>query len=318
MKNPLRNLLFLTLAGSAWLPLAAHGQAPAASPPVTPPAEQARPIPTPVPATEDFHGYACHNFKVDGCGAKLVEPHTPLPGRPWVWRTLFWGVYPSADIELLNRGFFVAYIGVGNTFGSPDALKHFDAFYATMTGGEYNLSKKPALEGLSRGGLYAYRWASEHPEQVGCIYGDAPVCDMKSWPGGRGKGAGSKSDWALAIQAYHFTDEQQLIDYKGNPIDTLAPLAAAGIPIIHVVGDADTTVPPAENTDIIRERYIKAGGVFAEVIKEGCGHHPHGLTDATPVADFIVAHCAGGDLAKAAAQVAPAAGSRLVLPRGKW
>ena len=38
--------------------------------------------------------------------------------------------------------------------------------------------------------------------------------------------------------------------------------------------------------------------MFAEIVKEGCGHHPHGLTDPTAVADFIVAHCAGGDAAQ--------------------
>ena len=315
MKLFLLRALLLSVVGPAWLPLAAHAQTAASSPPVSPTPQQA--VPTSPPATEDFHGYTCHNFKVDGCGAKLIDPHTPLPGNPWVWRTMFWGVYPSADIELLKRGFFVAYISVGNTFGSPDALKHFNAFYATMTG-EHALSKKPALEGLSRGGLYAYRWASEHPEQVGCIYGDAPVCDMKSWPGGRGKGTGSKEGWAQAIQAYHFTDEQQMLDYQGNPIDTLAPLAAARVPIIHVIGDADTTVPPAENTEVVRARYTAAGGVFVEIVKEGCGHHPHGLTDPTPVADFIVAHCAGGDAAHAAAETAPPPGARIVLPRGRW
>ena len=315
MKVVLFYPLLLWLIGPAWLPLAANAQTAAASPPVSPAPEQAPRAPA--PATQDFHGYVCHNFRVDGCDAKLVDPQTPLPGRPWVWRTLFWDAYPSADIELLRRGFHVAYIGVGNTFGSPDALKHFDAFYATMTGA-YGLSAKPALEGLSRGGLSAYRWASEHPEKVGCIYGDAPVCDMKSWPGGRGKGTGSKSDWALAIQAYHFADEPQMLDYQGNPVDMLAPLAAARIPIIHVVGDADTTVPPSENSDVVRERYIKAGGVFVEIVKENCGHHPHGLTDPTPVADFIVAHCAGGDAAQAAAGVALPPGTRLVLPRGRW
>jgi pimeloyl-ACP methyl ester carboxylesterase len=308
--------LLVLLVGPAWLPLVANAQTAAASPSVSPsPAQAARRAPA--AATQDFHGYTCRNFQVDGCDAKLVEPPTPLPGRPWVWRTLFWDAYPGLDIEMLKRGFYVAYIGVGNTFGSPDALRHFDAFYATMTG-EYGLSEKPALEGLSRGGLSAYRWASEHPEKVGCIYGDAPVCDMKSWPGGRGKGTGSKPDWALAIQAYHFTDEQQLLDYKGNPVDALAPLAAAHVPIIHVVGDADTTVPPAENTDVVRERYMKAGGTFVEIVKQGCGHHPHGLADPTPVADFIVAHCAGGEVAQAAAGVAPPPGARIVLPPGRW
>jgi hypothetical protein len=74
---------------------------------------------------------------------------------------------------------------------------------------------------------------------------------MKSWPGGKGKGKGSFSEWQEAIKDYHFTNEQQMMDFKGNPINILAPIAAAHIPIIHVCGDADTAVPESENTDIV-------------------------------------------------------------------
>jgi hypothetical protein len=265
----------------------------------------------------DYHGYTGHDFTVDGCDAKLVEPRTPLAGRPWVWRTMFWDAFPSADLALLGRGYYVAFVDVGNTFGCPDAMKHFDAFYAELTA-QCHLSARPALEGLSRGGLYAYRWAYVNTNKVGCIYGDAPVCDMKSWPGGKGKGSGSPADWQEAIKDYHFTSDQEMLDFKGNPIDILAPIAAAHIPVIHVVGDSDTGVPEAENTDIVRERYMKMGGQFALIVKQGCNHHPHGLADPTPVVDFIVAHTAGGDMAKAANATAPKPGSVLLLPPGKW
>ena len=248
---------------------------------------------------------------------KIVEPRNPLPGRLWVWRTMFWDVFTNADIALLERGFYLAFIDVGNTFGSPDAMKQFDAFYSDLTE-TYCFSKRPVLEGLSRGGLYSYRWASENPDKVGCIYGDAPVCDMKSWPGGQGKGTGSKADLEKAIHSYHFTDEQELFDYTGNPIDNLLPLAAAHVPIVHVYGDIDRIVPPSENSDIVRDRYVKLGGVFALIVKEGCAHHPHGLNDPTPVVNFIVAHCAEGNVAQAAARAAPAAGSMIRLLPGQW
>ena len=99
-----------------------------------------------------------------------------------------------------------------------------------------------------------------------------------------------------------------MIDYPGNPVDTLAPLAAAHVPLIHVVGDADTTVPPVENTDVMRARYLSLGGEFVEIVKQRCDHHPHGLADPTPVVEFIVAHCAGDEAAEAARKV--------VLPAG--
>src|ERR1700733_14381678 len=67
--------------------------------------------------TADYHGYSMSNFVVDGCNAHLVEPKVPLAGRPWVWRTMFWDAFPSADLALLKAGFHLAFIDVGNTFG---------------------------------------------------------------------------------------------------------------------------------------------------------------------------------------------------------
>lgn len=266
---------------------------------------------------EDYHGYALYKLVVSGCKGCVVQPKKSLPGQPWVWRTMFWDAFPAADLALLEAGFHVAFIDVGNTFGCPDAMKNFDVFYDTMTR-QYELSAKPALEGLSRGGLYAYRWAYVNTGKVGCIYGDAPVCDMKSWPGGKGKGVCSPADWQAAIRAYHFTDEQQMMEFKGNPIDILQPIAAAHIPIIHVCGDADKDVPESENTDIVRERYMALGGDFALIVKEGCDHHPHGLKDPTPIVNFIVGHCAYGKPAQIALASAPKPGSVLRLLPGQW
>ena len=264
----------------------------------------------------DYHGYLLHPLVVDGCKGQVVEPRHPLPGRPWVWRTLFWDAYPSVDLALLDAGYHLAYVGVGNTFGCPDAMLHFDAFFPAVVQ-QFKLAPKVTLEGFSRGGLYAYRWAYKNTDKVACIYGDAPVCDMRSWPGGKGKGEGSPKDWLEAQKDYHFT-EQELMDFKGEPIDILAPIAAAKIPIIHVVGDADKTVPEAENTDIVRERYLALGGTFVLIVKLGCGHHPHSLTNPTPVADFIIAHTAGGDAAQKAQAVALKSGAVVKLPASIW
>ncbi|MDQ2731392.1 MAG: alpha/beta hydrolase [Armatimonadota bacterium] len=267
--------------------------------------------------TGDYHGFVLHNFTVSGCDARVVEPKQPLPGRPWIWRAMFWDAFPSADLALLDKGYYLAYIEVGNTFGASDALKNWDPFYKLLTE-TYGFAKRPALEGVSRGGLYIYRWAASNPMKVGCLYGDAPVCDMKSWPGGKGKGTGSAGDWAEAIRVYHFRDEAEMMAFKGNPVDILASIAAAKIPIIHVVGDSDIDVPPAENTDIVRERYLKLGGTFVLITKQGCAHHPHGLKDTTQLVNFIMAHTAGGKAARAAAKLAPRSGQVIVVPQGEW
>ena len=100
---------------------------------------------------------------------------------------------------LLQKGFYHAHISVGNTFGCPAAVKHLNAFYDAVTA--QGLARKVALIGISRGGLYCYRWAADNADRVAVIYGDAPVCDFKSWPGGRGKGTGSRGDWTARCTA---------------------------------------------------------------------------------------------------------------------
>ncbi len=240
--------------------------------------------------TDQWHGYTRHRFKVDGCEAWLVEPKTPLPGRPWSWCMEFPDAFTErcAAPALLAKGFHHAHIVVGNTFGAPGALKHFDAFHAEMT--RRGLGPKPVLIGLSRGGLYAYRWAAANPGKVSVIYGDAPVCDFKSWPAGRGKGKASAPDWQSLIKLYGFRDEAEALAYTGNPVDTLEPLAKAGVALIHVVGDADEVVPVAENTALIEQRYLALKGEMKVIHKPGVGHHPHGLDDPAPVVDFILRH----------------------------
>ena len=239
-------------------------------------------------AAADFHGFTRHDFQVDGRKCILVEPKSPAPERPWIWRARFFGHEPQADIALLERGFHVAYCDVGGLFGNQAAIGHWNAFYAEMTE-KRQLSKRVALEGMSRGGLIIYRWAAENPEKVACIYADAPVCDFKSWPGGKGEGQGSPKAWEQCLAAYGLSEEEAL-KFAENPVDRLEPLAKAGIPLLHIVGDADVVVPVAENTAILEKRYRKLGGEIEVIHKPGVGHHPHSLKDPAPIVEFVLKH----------------------------
>ncbi|MBT5381113.1 MAG: alpha/beta hydrolase, partial [Opitutae bacterium] len=93
--------------------------------------------------------------------------------------------------------------------------------------------------------------------------------------------------WERCKQAYGL-NEEEAAEFKGNPIDNLAPLAKAGIPLLHVVGEADTVVPVSENTNVIEKRYKKLGGKIQVIRKDGVGHHPHSLKDPKPIVDFIL------------------------------
>jgi arylsulfatase A-like enzyme/pimeloyl-ACP methyl ester carboxylesterase len=239
---------------------------------------------------DSWHGYRRHRFTFQGRPAWVVQPEQPRPGNPWSWCMMFPDAFTQrcAAPQLLAAGFHHAYLDVGNTFGSPDAVRHLAAFHDELV--HRGFAPRAALIGISRGGLYAQRYAAEHSDHVAVIYGDNPVCDFKSWPGGKGTGKGSPKDWAACLTAYGFSDEAEAVAYRGNPVDALAPLADAQITMVHVIGDKDDVVPPAENTLIVEERYRALGGRILVIHEADKGHHPHGLTDPRPIVEFIVEH----------------------------
>ncbi len=241
---------------------------------------------------DEWHGFKRHQFKIDGCEAWVVDPKLARPGLPWSWCMEFPDAFTErcASLQLLAAGFHHVHIRVGNTFGGPDAVKHFKAFYNALIA--QGLAKRAALIGLSRGGLYAYRFAAERPEAVAVIYGDAPLCDIRTVRGVEGYGKGSATEWANLTKAYGFKDDAEALAFRGNPVDTLAPLAKEKVALIHVIGDADDIVPPAKNSLLIQQRYLQLGGEVQIIHKPGVSHHPHGLDDPKPVVDFILKHTA--------------------------
>lgn len=239
-------------------------------------------------AKSEWHGFDRYDFKVDGRKCHVVVPANVAEGRPWIWRARFFGHEPQADIALLKMGFHLAYCDVAGMYGSPMAVAHWNAFYREMVE-KYGLAPRPALEGMSRGGLIIYNWAAANPDKVSCIYGDAPVCDFKSWPGGKGTGKGSDASWRECLVAYSL-NEQTGLAYEKNPIDNLQPLADHNVPLLHVVGDADVVVPVSENTEIIEARYKELGGSIEVIHKPGIGHHPHALKDPKRIVEFVLKH----------------------------
>jgi lysophospholipase L1-like esterase/pimeloyl-ACP methyl ester carboxylesterase len=238
-----------------------------------------------------WHGFALRVEKLAGHDLKIAQPAKAAAGKPWVWHGEFFGHKPAPDIALLTQGFHIVYLQIPNRLGSPEAVALWNQAYDFLTR-QIGLGPKPALVGLSRGGLYCYNWAIANPQRVSCIYGDAPVCDFKSWPGGKGKGKGDPGNWKLVLSLWGFANEAQALAYRGNPVDSLQPLAKAGVPLLHVYGDADDVVPWEENTGLIAQRYRALGGDITLIAKAGVGHHPHGLEDSSPIVEFIAKHAA--------------------------
>lgn len=214
-----------------------------------------------------------------GASCRLVAPHTVAVDRPWILRARFFGHRPALDVALLERGFHLAYCDVADLYGNDEALARWDALYALLT--DLGLAQRVVLEGMSRGGLPVVNWAAAHPEQVAAIYVDNPVADFRSWPGGR-TGKRYDADWRRCLQAYGL-DEAAALAYARMPVDRLAPIAAADVPLLIVLGADDRVVPPRENGDVLTARYRSLGGPVTVWRKPGQGHHPHGLTPVAPL-----------------------------------
>ncbi len=238
--------------------------------------------------TDIWHGFQRSHFNFQNKEAWIVKPVSPLPGNPWIWNAHFPNWHIDMDSILLARGFHVVYLNTNDMYGSPAAMQIWDDFHRFMV--ESGFASRVALEGVSRGGLYVYNWAKRNPLYVSCIYAEAPVCDFKSWPGGKGIGKGSPESWSGVLKSYGFT-EAQAMEYKDNPIDHLEGLAACKVAVLHAVGLNDKIVPNAENSFILVNNYIKAGGIATvypmtrgEQALEG---HHFPIEHPEQIADFI-------------------------------
>lgn len=235
---------------------------------------------------KSWNGYRQLLFECCGHESLVVIPHQPRPDRKWIWRAEFFGAFDMADRALLERGWYLAYHRVSNQYGCPESIAQFHKFQTIITQ-DFHLAPKAVLFGFSRGGLYAVNYAASYPQCVSALYLDAPVTDIRSWPGGKGVGEGDPGCWQECLNCYGLTEETAA-GFEQNPIDRLQPLAEAGIPILLVAGDSDTVVPYAENGAILEQRYRELNGKITVIHKPGIGHHPHSLENPAPIVDWIL------------------------------
>ena len=237
-----------------------------------------------------WHGFTKYDFQIDRRNARIVVPEKAAPGKPWVWRARFPDWHYQMDSILIRKGFHVVYIDTDELLGSPGCVEIWNGFYNYLTT-QYGLNQKVALEGVSRGGLYVFNFAKKYPERISAIYAEAPVCDFKSWPAGKGFSKGDPESWKLLLKAYNFKTEQEALNYKDNPIDNLENLAAAKVPLIFQIGLHDSIVPPDENTYILTNKYIRLGGpamIYPNTLgKQSLQGHHFPIDDVKGSADFI-------------------------------
>lgn len=226
-------------------------------------------------------------FEVQGRPAFWIMPEKVTPGRrvPWVWYAPTLIGLPGPEEgwmfeRLVAEGIAIAGIDVGESYGSPKGAALFQSLYDELVR-RRDMSPRPALLARSRGGLMLYNWAAEHPDSVGAIAGIYPVCNLASYPG-----------LAKACRAYEMSEQELAARLtQHNPIDRLAPLAKAKVPLFHLHGDHDKTVPLEDNSAIVKQRYDALGGNMTLQIIKGGGHDMKShWFQSQALVDFVIQH----------------------------
>jgi pimeloyl-ACP methyl ester carboxylesterase len=222
-------------------------------------------------------------FDVAGHTAFLI-PGKPDPlstSRPWVWYAPTLPNLPgSEELWMFERfqaaGIAVAGIDAGESYGSPDGNKVFDSLYAALIARGY--STRPILLGRSRGGLMTLSWAVAHPDKVAGFAGIYPVCDLASYPGiDKAAGAYKLKPEELRARLAEFT-----------PVDRLAGLAKAKVPLFAIHGDIDKVVPLEANSGKLKERYTALGGSMTLIVPPAQGHNMWpGFFQCQELVDFV-------------------------------
>ena len=242
------------------------------------------------------------SFLLNGRHAFLMSSNKPAkaPARkPWIfYGPTLRGLPDTAESwmhqQFLDEGIAIAGIDVGEAYGSPAAFPHFEALYQEMVKQGY--SKKPALLGRSRGGLWVSSWALEHPERVAGIGGIYPVYDFTTYPGA-----------ARAASAYGLSPAELLAQQaRLNPIKRANELAAAKIPVFIIHGTDDKVVPLAANSAALEKAYEANGAAdLIHVIKaKGQGHsYWPGFFTCQELVDFLISKAKNGAKSKAQPEV---------------
>ncbi|MFT5325581.1 MAG: arylsulfatase A-like enzyme [Planctomycetaceae bacterium] len=210
------------------------------------------------------------SFLLNGRHAFLMSPKKAFEGaggKPWIFYGPTLAPYPDQaeswmHQQFLGAGIAIAGIDVGEAYGSPHAFPHFEALYQEMV--KQGFSKKPAMLGRSRGGLWVSSWAIAHPDRVSGIGGIYPVYDFTTYPGVN-----------RAAAAYGLSAEELLAQQdKLNPIKRASTLAKAKIPVFIIHGTDDKVVPLAANSAALEKAYADndASDLIHVIKSEGQGH----------------------------------------------
>jgi pimeloyl-ACP methyl ester carboxylesterase len=225
---------------------------------------------------ELWHGFKSEAFEFEGYEAIIVFPKTHDEKKNWALKTEYWDAFPEEEIELLNRGFHVAWVDNVTRFATVEDCDR-KARFVKFLSETYGLRDKCVPVGMSCGGAHAVNFAGYHPECVACIFIDAPVLNFCSYPG-KLKNDHTERVWAREfVVAYAGVTRADLLCFEPHPLNRIDTLLENKIHVIMSYGTDDAVVPYHENGQLMEEKYTDAPELLVLIARDGEGHHPHGI-----------------------------------------
>ncbi len=239
---------------------------------------------------KDWHGFEKEEFMFGEREAIIVFPKQADKKRNWAIKTEYWNAFPETEIELLKKGFHIAYLKNTSKYATKedcDAKAEFSSFLRE----KYHLSKKCALVGMSLGGAHAVNFAGFYPDLVACMFIDAPVLNFCSNPGQIGYSEAGRG-WERFMKEYPGITRAKLLSFDNHPISKIPVLKSHRIPIIMLYGTEDETVIYNANGKLLEEEYREDKDLLKVIPRTYQGHHPHGLLDKSyQISEFIIEKC---------------------------
>jgi len=231
-----------------------------------------------------WNGFKKEEFQFEGKVATIVYPETAPNGR-MLLKTEYLSAFPTFDIAMLKRGYYLIHITHRSRWAPDDDIDLMAKFIRHCSK-KLNTSEKCMLEGLSAGGMQATRLAQAYPELISVLYLDAPALNLLSVAGLGLREKSLDRIWEEIPETFNL-NRSTITTFRKSSIDNLPPLIENNIPVIMLRGDEDDVAIYEENGKVLEDYYKENGGNLKVILKKGCGHHPHGLEDPTPIIEFI-------------------------------
>ena len=226
-------------------------------------------------------------FDFEDRTARIIFPDKANEKRSWVLKTEYFGAFPESEIELLKRGYHVAYVSNTSRW-APKIDCDVKARFADYLIKTYGLAARLSLIGMSAGGAHAVNFAGFYPDLISSMYIDAPVLNFADMPGDISVPFNLEAWQTDFKSAYPNVTRADLTNFDNHPIGKVPVLIEHKIPILLLYGTNDELVRYVVHGKLMEELYENHKELLTVMKRDGEGHHPHGFPNNPEIiADFI-------------------------------